>query len=337
MRVDWTGVFDGRGARRADLPTYPFQRARYWLDKSGLGGDVTAAGLGRPGHPLLGAMVQLPGSGGVVFTGRLSAGAHPWLSDHTVAGSVLLPGTAYVDLAVRAGDQVGCRRIEDLALGVPLILPEHGGVHIQVAVEAPDASGRRPVSVYSRADDAPLDREWVLHAEGTLVPDAGEPSDGLTVWPPRDAEPLAVEGLYERLEYGPTFRGLRAAWRRGDDVFAEIGLPEGTDTGDFGLHPALLDSALHALDLTHQGATALPFSWSDVTLHAEGATTARVRLRPGNGDSVELELADAAGRPVASVGSVTLRPFTADDLAPDPARVADALFRTEWVPAAGGR
>ncbi|WP_421106611.1 SDR family NAD(P)-dependent oxidoreductase [Streptomyces sp. NEAU-S77] len=338
LRVDWTGVFDGRGARRVDLPTYPFQRARYWLDKSGRGGDVTSVGLDRPDHPLLGAMVRLPGSDGVVFTGRLATGAHPWLSDHTVLGTVLLPGTAYVELAVRAGDQVGCHRVEELTLGAPLILPEHGGVHLQVAVDAPDASGRRPVAVYSRADDAPIDREWIRHAEGILAPDAGEPSADLAAWPPRDAEPLAAEGLYERLDYGPAFQGLRTAWRRGDDVFADIALPAGVDAGRFGLHPALLDSALHALDLAaDDGATVLPFSWSDVTLHTEGATAARVRLRIRGDDTVSLELADALGRPVASVGSLTLRPVTADGLAPASARVADALFRVEWVPATGGR
>ncbi|EFL28145.1 modular polyketide synthase, partial [Streptomyces himastatinicus ATCC 53653] len=338
LRVDWAGVFDGRGARRVDLPTYAFQRARYWLDKSGRGGDVTSAGLDRPDHPLLGAMVRLPGSDGVVFTGRLATGAHPWLSDHTVLGSVLLPGTAYVELAVRAGDQVGCGRVEELTLGAPLILPEHGGVHLQVAVDAPDASGRRPVAVYSRADDAPVDREWVRHAEGFLASDAGEPSDDLAAWPPRDAEPLAAEGLYERLDYGPAFQGLRTAWRRGDDVFADIALPAGVDAGRFGLHPALLDSALHALDLAaDDGATVLPFSWSDVTLHTEGATAARVRLRLRGDDTVSLELADALGRPVASVGSLTLRPVTADGLALASARVADALFRVEWVPATGGR
>ncbi|RNG31900.1 SDR family NAD(P)-dependent oxidoreductase, partial [Streptomyces botrytidirepellens] len=338
LRVDWAGVFDGRGARRVDLPTYPFRRARYWLDKSGRGGDVTSAGLDRPDHPLLGAMVRLPGSDGVVFTGRLATGAHPWLSDHTVLGSVLLPGTAYVELAVRAGDQVGCGRVEELTLGAPLILPEHGGVHLQVAVDAPDASGRRPVAVYSRADDAPIDREWIQHAEGILAPDAGEPSADLATWPPRDAEPLAAEGLYERLDYGPAFQGLRTAWRRGDDVFADIALPAGVDAGRFGLHPALFDSALHALDLAaDDGATVLPFSWSDVTLHTEGATAARVRLCVRGDDTVSLELADALGRPVASVGSLTLRPVTADGLALASARVADALFRVEWVPATGGR
>ncbi|MFI0858434.1 SDR family NAD(P)-dependent oxidoreductase, partial [Streptomyces sp. NPDC021098] len=338
LRVDWAGVFDGRGARRVDLPTYPFQRARYWLDRSGQGGDVASAGLDRPDHPLLGAMVRLPGSDGVVFTGRLATGAHPWLSDHTVLGSVLLPGTAYVELAVRAGDAVGCHRVEELTLGAPLILPEHGGVHLQVAVDAPDASGRRPVAVYSRADDAPIDREWIQHAEGTLAPDACEPATGLTAWPPRDAEPLAAEGLYERLDYGPAFHGLRTAWRHGDDVFAEIALPAGVDAGRFGLHPALLDSALHALDLTaDDGATVLPFSWSDVTLHTEGATAARVRLRVRGDDTVALELADALGRPVASVGSLTLRPVTADGLALASARVADALFRVGWVPATDER
>ncbi|UCM87939.1 type I polyketide synthase [Streptomyces marincola] len=334
-RVDWAGVFAGRDARRVDLPTYPFQRARYWLDKSGRSGDVTAAGLDRPDHPLLGAMVRLPGSDGAVFTGRLSTGTHPWLPDHTVLGSVLLPGTAYVELAVRAGDQVGCRRVEELTLGAPLVLPGEAGVQIQVAVDAPDPSGRRPVRVYSRADDAPFGNEWVLHAEGTLAPEAAQPREAPAAWPPRDAEPLPADGLYARLDYGPTFHGLRAAWRRGDELFAEIALPEGVEAGRFGLHPALLDAALHALDLVREGATVLPFSWSDVTLHAEGAGAARVRLLLRDEHTVSLDLTDGLGRPVASVGALTLRPVTADGLALSSARVADALFRVDWVPAEG--
>ncbi|MFC4907609.1 SDR family NAD(P)-dependent oxidoreductase [Actinomadura gamaensis] len=330
LPVDWDGVFDGRGARRVDLPTYPFQRARYWLDKRGGSGDVSAAGLDRPDHPLLGAMVPLPGSDGVVFTGRLSAGAHAWLADHVVLGSVLLPGTAYVELAVRAADEVGYSGVEELTLHAPLVLPEHGGVQVQAAVGGADASGRRAVTIYSRADDAPLDREWVLHAEGVLTPEPASAGAALEAWPPRDATPLPVDGLYDRLSYGPSFHGLRAAWQRGEELFTEIALPEGVEAAGFGLHPALLDAALHALDLLHEDASVLPFTWSDVVLHASGATAARVRLRMRGEDTVSLELADAAGRPVASVGALTLRPVTADALNRD----LDALFRVEWVPAA---
>ncbi|UED87862.1 type I polyketide synthase [Streptomyces profundus] len=332
LPVDWAGVFEGHAARLVDLPTYPFQRRRYWLDKSGGHGDITAAGLDRPDHPLLGALARLPASDGVVLTGRLSTGAHPWLADHTVHGQVLLPGTAFVELAVRAGDTVGCHRVEELTLGAPLILPEHGGVHLRVAVQAPDPAGGRTVTVHARAEDAPPEADWTRHAEGTLTPDPARPATDLAVWPPPGAEPLDTEGLYERLDYGPTFHGLRAAWRDGDDLYAEIALPEGVDATRFGLHPALLDAALHALDLTHQGPTPLPFSWSDVTLHAEGATAARVRLRVHGDSTVALELADPMGAPVASVGALTLRTASADDLAPDVTPIADALLHLDWIP-----
>ncbi|MEV0041564.1 type I polyketide synthase, partial [Streptomyces sp. NPDC050804] len=153
--VRWAGLYDGSGARRVDLPTYPFQKQRYWPSGSRDGaGDIRAAGLGPAGHPLLGAAVELADGEGVLFTSRLSVRSHPWLADHGVRGRALLPGTAFVELAIRAGDEVDCDRIEELTLAAPLALPEHGAVRLQVRVGAADAAGRRPLGVYSRAEDA---------------------------------------------------------------------------------------------------------------------------------------------------------------------------------------
>ncbi|MCQ8195660.1 polyketide synthase dehydratase domain-containing protein, partial [Streptomyces rugosispiralis] len=181
---------------------------------------------------------------------------HPWLADHAVMGSVLLPGTAFVELAVRAGDQVGCERVEELTLEAPLVLPEVGGVQLQLSVGEPDGSGRRAFEVYSRFEDAAADEAWLRHASGALVEGASAASFDLGVWPPVGAAPVALDGLYEGmaglgLAYGPVFRGLRSAWRLDGEVFAELELPEGarSDAGVFGLHPALLDSALHVVGL----------------------------------------------------------------------------------------
>ncbi|MFT7834557.1 SDR family NAD(P)-dependent oxidoreductase [Saccharothrix sp. BKS2] len=337
--VDWAGALAPAAPRRVDLPTYAFQHRRFWLDATtGGAGDVTAAGLGAARHPLLGAALTTAESDGVLFTGRIALDTHRWLADHAASGTVLLPGTAFVELAVRAGDQVGCDRVEELTLEAPLVLPERTAVVLQVAVGAPDDAGRRPVSVYSRPEDA--DVTWTRHATGFLdhAPAADVPH--LTEWPPAGATPVDVDALYDELAaagyaYGPVFRGVRAAWRSADGVFAEVALPEGTDAEGFGLHPALLDASLHASGGRENGAEDglidLPFAWTGVTLHASGATAARVRLTPAGGDAVSILLADPTGAPVAVVDALVTRPIPAAALTAGSG--PESLYRVDWVPA----
>ncbi|MFD7506106.1 SDR family NAD(P)-dependent oxidoreductase [Streptomyces sp. NPDC059850] len=324
VRVDWSAVLGGRGARRVDLPTYPFQRQSYWLE-SGRGPEASD-------HPLLDAAVALAGTDQTVLTGRLSAGTQPWLAEHVVGGGLLFPGTGFVELAVRAGDEVGCGRIEELTIEAPLVLAERGAVALQVLVGADDGSGRRPVEVYSRGEDE-IHQPWARHAAGTLAQATGEGAKTGEQWPPPGAEPMEVAGLYEALAdagvaYGPVFQGLKAAWRRGDEVFAEVVLPGAADR--FGLHPALLDAALHTIPLVSaDDRVVLPFSWTGVELHASGADVLRVRVTSAGQDQVTLEAVDGTGRPVISVDSLTLRPMAAPSLA----RV-DSLFQVEWTPVA---
>ncbi|MFD3738482.1 type I polyketide synthase, partial [Streptomyces sp. NPDC058629] len=353
VTVRWANCFTGTGARRHDLPTYAFQRRRYWPKGTGAHAgpaDLRAAGLGAAHHPLLVAAVSLADSEGALLTGRLSLRSHPWLADHTVRGTTLLPGTAFLELAIRAGDEVGCDRVEELTLAAPLVLPEQGGVQVQMWIGNPDDSARRTVDVYARPEDGD-ESAWTRHATGVLTvrrpgEQEGAPFDAATAWPPAGAVPLAVDGVYDRLAddgfaYGPSFQGLRAAWQRDGEVYAEVVLPEGgeADAGSFGLHPALLDAALHATSFVELGTEsrgALPFSWEGVTLHATGAGALRVRLSPTAGDAVSISVADTSGEPVASVESLVLR--AAGDQRTDAAATAarDALFGLDWVPVRQG-
>ncbi|APE34784.1 hypothetical protein BOX37_13450 [Nocardia mangyaensis] len=352
--VDWTRLYPAP-RQRVELPTYAFQRERYWVEMFAPAGDAGSLGIGAVGHPLLAAVLALPDGDRTVFTSRLSLRTHPWLADHAVLGTVLVPGAALVELALYAGERLGCAKVEELTMMAPLMLPEQGGVQVQVVVTEPRESGDRGISVHSRLDtdaDA-LDetRPWTTNAEGAVTPvDIGQATaaQGLSVWPPVGATPIDLTGSYERLaelgyQYGPLFRGLNAVWRRGDDVFAEVALPQERDAevAQFGLHPALLDAAIQAcggleafLPTGDSGTLRLPFAWEGVTLHAVGATALRVRLGMAGPDRVTVTLADAAGMTVATVDSLVLLEVSADKLRgeQDAARPQDSLFGIEWMP-----
>ncbi len=368
--VEWGRIFEGLRARRVVLPTYAFQRERFWLG-SGVGiGDVAALGQVSAGHPLLGAVVGLAGERGWLFTGRVSLASHSWLGDHVVLDVPVVPGTAFVELALHAGGQVGCERVEELVIQAPLVLADAGGVQLQVFVDQADEAGRRPVGIYARLEgaagagggDGVVAGGWTRHASGVLTGGGevvGREVELGGVWPPVGAQALDLDGLYDRVasygfDYGPAFQGLQAAWRRGEEVFAEVSLAgrERDEAGDFGVHPALLDAALHAgfssLGVVGGeggrgdggvvgegrggGEVRLPFSWSGVSLYASGASSLRVSLAPAVGDSVSLIVADEVGRAVASVDSLVARPVSGEQFGS--ARVRDeSLFLVRWEPA----
>ncbi|WP_344646264.1 type I polyketide synthase, partial [Streptomyces fimbriatus] len=346
--IDWNAVIppvDGADdAAVPDLPTYPFQRERYWLDDSGGIGDVASLGLIATGHPLVGAAVELADEQGVTFSGRLGVGTHPWLADHVVAGHVLFPGTGFVELAIRVGDQLALPHLEELTLTAPLVLPAQGAVALQVHVHVPagDGTDRREFSVHSRPADAAPGEPWTRHATGSLRAARPGRATGLGAWPPAGAQALDVREVYPRLAdaglaYGPAFRGLTAAWRRGEEIWAEVALPaelQGQATR-FGLHPALLDSALHAVGLADRAEqrAELPFSFRGVDLHAAQAAALRVAVRPTGPDTVALELADAGGAPVASVDALTVRPLADGGLDDAGGVRREALFHLTWTTA----
>ncbi|HEV2370648.1 MAG TPA: thioester reductase domain-containing protein [Streptosporangiaceae bacterium] len=253
--VNWHGFFEPFGGQRVALPTYAFQRERYWFEPPPT--RAIGAGLDDTNHVLLGGGVDIAGTEMAVFTTVVAAEEPAWVAEHKVMEAVLMPGTAFFEAMRAAGSASGAGEcdVSDIVILSPLVLASGLPARLQVTV-APAAGGARQVQVYSSPEGEA--GAWQLHAEGMAVP-AHTDAGASVALPPRGAEPIDVSALYSDLAdlgygYGPTFQGIKQAWHVGDEVWARAALPESAEASAirYGLHPALLDSAMHSLLLTQR-------------------------------------------------------------------------------------
>ncbi len=363
VEVDWGRLLDGGGATLVRLPSYPFRRRRYWLDASTGAPSAAIAGQVSVGHPFMGAAVANAENDGWLLTGRISIVEEPWIVDHTAAGAVVVPGTTFVDIALRAGAQVGCELLQDLVHEVPLVLsPERPAARFQVVLGAADELGRRTLGMFSAPEDpeAGSEEPWTRHARGVLAPDShATPVEEaplerqvrslvLAKWPPSGAEAMSVEEVYDYfaglgLEYGPAFLSIRAVWHRDGEVFTEVRLPEHEHekAGRFYMHPALLDASLQAcavlMRAEHPAAPefgVMPFAWTRVRLHSPGAFSVRARVVHTEHGGYSLATFDERGQIVLSAESVVLRRITPAMLRQMHGAGPQSLHRLEWAAAA---
>ena len=306
--VDWRAFDRGYARQKIALPTYPFQRQRYWIDPEPRSELAALDAHSGAQHPLLGTRTD-SALESTLFQSRVAAGSPPFLSDHVIAGAVLMPATAHVELAAQAGREVlgaDAVLVEDLVIADALVLPVDRECLLQ-AVVAAQGEGAVSVQIFSR-EVGGEETAWRRHATAVVRSSSqtGATAAQRTLADARQGclEPASVADYYEQLrhcgiEFGAAFRGI-AELARGE--FEAVGLvaPSLTDPdiAGYGIHPALLDGCLQVLGAAVPQAAAgamsdvfLPVGADRVRLHrrAPARVWSHARIRPSEHGIAEAE------------------------------------------------
>ncbi|MBB5801447.1 acyl transferase domain-containing protein/acyl carrier protein [Saccharothrix ecbatanensis] len=338
--VDWNAYYTGTGAQRVDLPTYAFQRENYWLTRKTGVGDISAAGLAAVDHPVLAGLALIGDSDEWLFTGRVSTETQPWVADHVVLGATIVPGTAWVELALAAGSRAGCPVLDELVMESPLLLEEKSVVQLQITLGRAGEDGRREVAIFGRPEVDAGQGDLTCHARGWLAVEDATPVESWVPaqWPPADGVEMTADALYSGMaelgfDYGPMFQGVRTAWLAGDEIFAEVSLPGDSGGEGFGLHPALFDASMHGafMEKGSGGSTVLPFSWSKVRAGRSGLSRVRARIAPVGDSALRVDIVSELGELVLSLGRLDMRPVDSAQLERMRRGSRQSVYQVDWT------
>ena len=340
LPVNWHAVLaESAEKTHVDLPTYAFQRKRYWLGSDPARREQTATthelGQSDAAHPLLAAAIELP-DGGLLLTGRLGPDSAP-IPSQSVHELELLPDSTVVELAAAAGRRVGAACLAELSVLAPIAAATRASLQIRVSVSGPDDEARRSVAVSSRAEprDGTPPGSWIQHAVGTLRP-AADAAAAIAVprSPESGAEPVHAALAVHGLDYGNETSVLRGVRIQDGRIEADVALDDirAGQAAAYAVHPTLLEAALRPILATAQDGVPRAAAWREVRIHSVGARSLRVALTRIDQDSWSLEAHDEAGRAVLSADAVTVRPTSAEELrATMQHSFADELYRLDWI------
>ncbi|MEP6917342.1 MAG: type I polyketide synthase, partial [Acidobacteriota bacterium] len=372
--IDWEACDRGFSWTGVSLPTYPFERERYWVDAvpdmispvpqgpaavSSIDGN--AAGSEHGAHPLLGRRLR-SASRDLQFERQLGAGAPAFLGDHVIHGRVVMPATAFVEMMTAAADVVwgpGGHRISDVTFAEPLVLDARQRRAIQSIVTR-RADGSASAEIFSAADDQSVQGGWTLHAAADLAEADGVspvPGEPLAAARGRCNQPWLIEELYawyrsRGIEYGERFACLERVWRGDREAVGTIRWPDslGPDTRGYRLHPAIVDACMQTVaaalpDLGGPDRSFVPVNIEQVVSGPGGGPIvwSHVRLRKADAASdtltADLSLFDVEERLVAQIRGLRGRAISAAAWAPRDRGADDWQYEIVWrhtdSPAAG--
>ena len=354
VRIDWAGFDAGYARRKLDLPTYPFQRERYWFSAKA---DAASGPVrGRPtGDPLLGSRLHSAAENSI-YEARLRASVPAFIAHHRVLDRVVLPATAYLNmLLAAAGDvyrsDIVC--IDDVTIAEAMLLEDDGAVRVVQTVCGPASNGAVPIAISSLLEREVETDNWVRHVTAKVRTGDSASPGGVTLQQARDrcTETVAPEEFYSGLDrrggnFGDGFRVIRQLQRGDAQAVGHVVLtPEfAADASAYRIHPALLDGCLQVMIAALRSdeddlAPYLPIGIGRFAMYGRPSNScwSHAAVQPGTGDlmKADVRVFDNNGTLIAELGQVQLKRVGRDVLNRLGERWLDeCLFETQWKTAA---